>query len=1314
MSEPELLLKTKIHYYCREKHYRTMQRAAVEGLKRYSGDPVYRLYFGMSLIFEGRLQEGIRELDVVKDSKDVSLGGILALIYAHRKCSVVDKEAVAQLDAQLKESRKQAGEKVLYYAGQFLFLTGKHDKAREYIDRMLKVAPPTRDGLILKGWNEIVSTKDKKSAIQYFESPGVAVPEALFGKAKCLECNGELMKALEVINQAVVLYTGFVPALLEKMKIHLALSDWEQMVDSCNRCLSQDSKCVDALLHIILNHICKNGDYKEASDRLSELVSLIDEVEPTNGVLYTRTAQLLSRICSRQDSILMHTQALVEKACALQPGNADYLAELGYQCILQNKTKEAARHYRAALKADEGSIAALNGIIWCQLLENQYDVANQQLELLKEIHKTSTMPPEFLYLCALCTQKLQEKPDEILHYLGQCVDNHFAKLENLALGAEYLLLLNPDFIFEIVKLYLQYAPDKPIESGQTLPEPLKRSQAILQPLLRCCPGSVEAVYWMGKLKYLSNDLVQAQSLLAKCTQQYSSFTNAQLLLAQMHIHQGNIKSASQLLETALSYDFGVREKPIFHIIKAKILKEQGEYQEAVQLLNAAMALCTPSSSATGSQKKGKQELGASDKLSLYLELADVYSKLDQQHEAVRVMQEAANEFRGMPEETRVAIASCELALARGDVEEALTLLRNIGPDQPYFQQAREKMADIYLNYRKDPRLYASCYREIIEKFPVPQSYLMLGDAYMKIQEPDNAIGAYEQALRKNPKDSMVARKIGQALIKTHQFERAITYYKAAIKAGGQPQMKFDLAELLAKVKRFQDAEDTINAALGVLQKETDLTGLQWESKFYLLLAQVHQNNHKDDASVKALNKAFEAQSRVMLRVPQEQPDALFEQRQLAIVICKSLAEQSELKRDYVPAARFYKQALSYDSNNIEILLALAKLEMTSNNLEPAKQYCNTVLQLEKENDTATLMMADLMFRKTDLESSMFHFQQLLERKPDYYPALARLIEAMRRLGKLDQAEQFLKKASDLLPRTGANGGYFYCKGLHEWYTGNPAGAMKSFNKARYDSDWGLISTYHMIEICINPDNETLGGETFDNGGIATGDHTKVDYREGAIQTAERLLNELRPKMANDSDFRLMSNFVHLAKKTKVDAEIALNEFLQFSSEERNREHVGAILGIATAQMILKQVPRARNQLKRVMKAPWNFGDAEYLEKCWILLADIYIQSGKYDISTDLLKRALQYNKSCTKAYEYIGYIMEKEQSYKDAAQYYESAWKQGNQNNPAIGYKLAFNYLKAKRYTDAIDVCHVVLGKCPSYPKIRKDILEKARSNLRT
>lgn len=41
--------------------------------------------------------------------------------------------------------------------------------------------------------------------------------------------------------------------------------------------------------------------------------------------------------------------------------------------------------------------------------------------------------------------------------------------------------------------------------------------------------------------------------------------------------------------------------------------------------------------------------------------------------------------------------------------------------------------------------------------------------------------------------------------------------------------------------------------------------------------------------------------------------------------------------------------------------------------------------------------------------------------------------------------------------------------------------------------------------------------------------------------------------------------------------------------------------------------------------------------------------------------------SCCKAYEYLGYIMEKEQTFCDAALNYELAWKYGNRTNPTIG-----------------------------------------------
>lgn len=55
----------------------------------------------------------------------------------------------------------------------------------------------------------------------------------------------------------------------------------------------------------------------------------------------------------------------------------------------------------------------------------------------------------------------------------------------------------------------------------------------------------------------------------------------------------------------------------------------------------------------------------------------------------------------------------------------------------------------------------------------------------------------------------------------------------------------------------------------------------------------------------------------------------------------------------------------------------------------------------------------------------------------------------------------------------------YCNFLSR-YTGEPNDALRHFNKARKDNDWGQNAVYNMIEICLNPDNETVGGEVFEN------------------------------------------------------------------------------------------------------------------------------------------------------------------------------------------------------------------------------------------
>lgn len=59
--------------------------------------------------------------------------------------------------------------------------------------------------------------------------------------------------------------------------------------------------------------------------------------------------------------MLQHTYTLVERAVQLENINAEYMTELGFQCMLQGRNKDALKCYRNAMRLDETSIQALIG-----------------------------------------------------------------------------------------------------------------------------------------------------------------------------------------------------------------------------------------------------------------------------------------------------------------------------------------------------------------------------------------------------------------------------------------------------------------------------------------------------------------------------------------------------------------------------------------------------------------------------------------------------------------------------------------------------------------------------------------------------------------------------------------------------------------------------------------------------------------------------------------------------------------------------------------------------------------------------------------
>jgi len=256
------------------------------------------------------------------------------------------------------------------------------------------------------------------------------------------------------------------------------------------------------------------------------------------------------------------------------------------------------------------------------------------------------------------------------------------------------------------------------------------------------------------------------------------------------------------------------------------------------------------------------------------------------------------------------------------------------------------------------------------------------------------------------------------------------------------------------------------------------------------------------------------------------------------------------------------------------------------------------------------------------------------------------------------------------------------------------------NKARRDGQYGRLAIEQMVLVYLSPTGTPMWEDR----------EARPDATD-AIQVIEGLKQEAAMKPST-LYHEILWLYADLLTRQKVKIDNVIRSCVRIY--ENNKNYVPALLCMATALFLNKQGPKARNQLKRIAKTPYSREYAREFEESYLFLGSIYIESKKYDLALKMCKMCIKHNKACGKAWENMGHIMENEQSYKDAAEYYENAWKYDSETTAAVGYKLAFNYLKAKEYIKTIDVCHKVLKMYPNYPRIRKDILEKAQFLLRT
>ena len=200
---------------------------------------------------------------------------------------------------------------------------------------------------------------------------------------------------------------------------------------------------------------------------------------------------------------------------------------------------------------------------------------------------------------------------------------------------------------------------------------------------------------------------------------------------------------------------------------------------------------------------------------------------------------------------------------------------------------------------------------------------------------------------------------------------------------------------------------------------------------------------------------------VLARTRIEAADQLNVQREVAAEVCFRIAMEHEEQRNPDEALVFYQEALKHNDGHEKAILSLARLHLVRGELEMAQTQCTTLMRVDPGSQEASMMLADLMLQKSEWEAAIYHFQQLLEKTPAHFKAMVKLLQLLRRAGRLKEASRFLKQAERSSPRAALEPGFRFCQGLLRRYMNDPRSALKALNMARRDPEWGELAVQNM-------------------------------------------------------------------------------------------------------------------------------------------------------------------------------------------------------------------------------------------------------------
>nr|CCC92868.1 predicted tetratricopeptide repeat protein [Trypanosoma congolense IL3000] len=1347
-------------FYAREKLWRHAELVCSDTIKT-TDSWIFRVWRALCYDKQGQPNEALREYKAAQQRRETVIPALMGIVLIYRRSKDTEGLAAAERALEAHEGDDPASSiDGWVQAATMTWVSGDVNGARDILLRFQDSHNVHRDECTnlatVRAWVDLSMGRgaflEKCGSLfhqvmemesQNGESMDI---DATMGRVAFLERKCQFFPAQQLLNKLIVSYPNFTPALVVKARHLMKAEDWEQCAETTKRILAKDKTNLDALGLNTLFLLVKDARYEAAAAQLPSLLEALQEKEPKNATLFFEYAQCFARLGGAYPPLLDVTILFAEAAHRMAPQNSEYLSEVGYQQLLRGDYKTALATFKKASSAANSSVAPLLGLIRCLICTGSLDEAAKQIEFPNEIQEPNQRNPELSALNAILNWRRERNQVKALHFLDQTAEAIRQEVAPCSSGMELYIKLNPPLVLEVAKEYMQHCRTEPPDSSWHKVDPIaERCKKHLELLLRHVPGCLEGQLLLSKVYFVTGNLNKAQSMITTSIRHEHALPDAFLLSAQICQYIGNVSLASQALEQALTLDFEVKDQPLYNLLHGSVLGMMNKHKEALGSLQEALRITKDKSQVT-SKGRPVQPLSVPDHVSLYLLLAQNHLKLHDVEEARNVVAEATALFKDTAQAGRVAIANAMIA-ARTDVDKALEILRQVPPRSEFFIAAKTRMANIYLIHRQNRQMYAECFEQLVEDMATAQSYIALGDAYTTIQEPEKAISAYEKAKAMDPENSELAVLIGRALVSTHDYQRAIRYYRDAVAADKSKfAVRADLATLFWHLGAVDHAITVLKEA-PAYQSEPDVgEGVERAIERVncaLLMCKINRDTQSADLAAEALLQARGFQEHVLRNMMRnETRETIYQQKVIAATISLELGRYYASVGEVERAKECYQESRMYDESSEAPLLASARLLLQCGDENACEEQCNAVLRINPSCEEAVVILADLMIRRNCFDDAANHFSQLLDKTPNNYDALVQYINLLRQAGRLSDAKAVLERAEGLLGvGQRPDPALSFARGLYHRYNHESTEALCAFNAARLRSDdaqWSEKALVNIIEMYLVPTNEELWVDT----------QMCEEDRNENVKVAERLLIQMPPGDTRD----ILQAYCWLASKKRQLVERAAKEFSRIcASTERNgatngtdktktakkgdgdgsddednkllqgmnetpaytgRTNVHARVGLAIAHYISGHVEKAAKDLSSIVLLPFDPATGDSVHRARLLSAHISLTKKDFKMARVMLQKALEINKSCPRVHLLMGATHEGEDNHTEAAQCYEEAWKLTKERDPSVGYKLAFHQMKSGKLLQAIEVCRKVMEAHPAYPRI-SDVVDVCRSLLR-